>query len=158
MARSVMTLYDLHIVPQLRHMKRGVIHGDLNGQNIVVSLHQEQVEIVGLIDFGDCLSTCYLFELAALVSFCMMNRKNPIEWVAPVIRGYLDVFSLDHRELRCLFHAVLAHLCTLAVKGEYNASLQPDNAHIQEYIVNAWTLMELLLKLPKIDVDTLWKI
>lgn len=156
MARSVMTLYDLHLLPLLKEMKRGVIHSDLNGQNIVVSVQKERVEIVGLIDFGDCANTCYLFELATLVSFCMMNRKNPIAWVAPVIQGYLDIFPLDRNELQCLFYAVLAHLCTLAVKGEYNVSLQPDNTHVQEYIVDAWTLITLLLTLPKRDVDSLW--
>ena len=158
MAYSIMAMYEAHILPQQMSMKRGVIHGDMNGQNIIVCRVEEEYEIVGLIDFGDCVHSCYLFELATLLSYIMMNRENPVAFVAPVIQGYLDAFPLSHKELLCLFYAVLALLCTSAVKGEYNASLDPENEHIQRDISHAWHLVSLLLSMSKTDVDILWRI
>ena len=158
MADTVMALYEDHLLPKLTTMKRGVVHGDLNGRNIVCQVEKQQVEIIGLIDFGDCVCTCYMFELATLVSHTMMNREDPIGFVAPVIRGYLDVFALSQNELQGLFYAVLALLCTSAVKGQYNLSMEPENTHIQRDIEHAWKLLSFLLTIPKDNVDLLWNI
>ena len=51
MAHSIMKLYEENIEPMLTIMKRGVIHGDLNGTNIIVQQSESGAEIVGLIDF-----------------------------------------------------------------------------------------------------------
>lgn len=158
MAHTVLSLYETHLLPLLPFMKKGVIHGDMNGQNIILCTAREQYEIAGLIDFGDCVRTGYLFELAILISYMMMKRQSPVAFVAPIIRGYLDSFPLPHNELSCLYYAVLALLCTSAVKGAYNMSLQPDNKHIQRHIDCAWHLMSLLLSMSKTDIDREWSI
>lgn len=158
MADTVMSLYETHLLPLLPFMKKGVIHGDMNGQNIILCRAKEHYEIAGLIDFGDTVRTSYLFELAILISYVMMKRHSPVAFVAPIIRGYLDSFPLARNELLCLYYAVLALLCTAAVKGGYNMTLQPDNEHIQRHIDSAWHLMSLLLSMSKTDIDREWRI
>ena len=158
MANSVMRLFKENIEPMLSSMKKGVIHGDLNGQNIIVQQSGSNAEIVGLIDFMDCVHSYYLFELAILVAHTMISMNNQVELVAPVIKGYLDVFPLGQEELQCLYYAVLAILCTTVVKGEYLAATEPDNAHVQRYIPGAWKLLTHLLQLSKDCVDTLLNI
>ena len=49
----------------------GVIHGDYNEQNLLVSKNEdktqdspyEEHDIVGVIDFGDMAETCYVYEV-----------------------------------------------------------------------------------------------
>ena len=110
MTNSVMRLFEENIKPILTSVKKGVIHVDLNGQNIIVQQSGSNAEIVGLIDFMDCVHSYYLFKLAILVAHTM-SIENQLELVAPVIKGYLDVFPLGQEELQCLYYAVLAILC-----------------------------------------------
>ena len=160
MVNSVMRLYETHIQPLIPTMKRGVIHGDLHGRNIIIRrTADEKIEISGLIDFGDCVRSCYLFELAILASYGMMGKEeDPINLVVPLIQGYLAEFPLSEAELHCLYYAVLALLCTSAVKGEYNASLEPENMHIQQDISHAWSLLNRLLGASKREVDSTWNL
>lgn len=159
-ANSVMKLYECHIQPVLGSLKKGIIHGDLNGRNIIVrqQVDCKRVEIAGLIDFGDSIHSCYLFEMTTLVCYTMMGKENPLQLIAPLIQGYLVELQLSQAELDCLYYAVLALLCTSAVKGEYNASIEPENMHIQQDISNAWNLISLLLGLSKNDFDISWKL
>ena len=152
-----MELYEAHILPAIPSMKRGVIHGDMNMYNIILCRIGEKYEISGLIDFGDSVRSYYLFELAILLSNATLDSDNPIEFVVPFIRGYLDAFSLSPEERDCLYYAVLAHLCTAGVKGEYNVSLAPDNKYIQIYVPKSWRVLTILLATPKADVDSFWR-
>ena len=160
MANSVMKLYEEKIEPMLPTMKKGVIHGDLNGKNIIVQLSENSAAIVGLIDFGDCVHSYYLFELAILVAHTMMSlsHNNRMELVAPVIKGYIDEFPLTQEELQCLYYAVLAILCTTGVKGEHVYATEPENMHMQHYIPHAWKLLSQLLPMSKDSVEASWNI
>ena len=158
MAHSIMKLYEENIEPMLTSMKRGVIHGDLNGTNIIVQQSESGAEIVGLIDFGDCVHSYYLFELAILVAFILLVYDNRMELVAPVIKGYIDVFPLQQAELQCLYYAVLATLCTIGVRGEYMVATEPENSHISYYVPRAWKSLSLLFPTSKDSVEASWNI
>ena len=157
-AYTVMAAYEAHILPRLPSMKKGVIHGDVNGHNIVLQKVGEKYEIAGVIDFGDCVQTCYLSELAIMLAHGMMDKENPVEFVAPMLRGYLDAFPMSREDLQCLYYAVLARLSAIAVKGEYNLSLEPWNMYISSDIPLAHDTMDLLLALSKEEVEKAWKL
>lgn len=57
-------------------MLTGVIHGDYNEMNIVVqrsSTNKEEYKVHGVIDFGDMHSSYYLFEIAILLCYMMLE-------------------------------------------------------------------------------------
>jgi len=60
--------------------------------------------------------------------------------------------------LQCLYYAVLARLSAVAVKGEYNLSLEPWNTYISSDIPLAHDTMDLLLALSKEEVEKAWKL
>ena len=155
-AYTVMAAYEAHILPRLPSMKKGVIHGDVNGLNIIMRKVGEKYEIAGLIDFGDSVRTCYLFELAIMLMYGMVEKDNPVEFVAPMLHGYLDAFPLSREELECLYYAVLARLCQSAVTGEYQFTLEPWNTYLLTTPIEAWKLIDLFLTLSKERVEEIW--
>lgn len=157
-ADSVVAMYEKHIVPLMPSMKKGVIHGDVNGLNIIFNPTAESCEMVGLIDFGDFTHSCYLFELAIMVAYAQLEKENPVEFVAPMIQGYLEVFPLSKEELGCLYYAVLARLCQSAVNGEYRFTQEPWNTYLLTTPALAWEMMDLLLALTRERVEEIWKI
>jgi len=157
-AYTVMAAYEAHILPRLPSMKRGVIHGDVNGLNIIMHKVGEKYEIAGLIDFGDSVRTCYLFELAIMLMYGMVEKDNPVEFVTPMLHGYLDAFLLSREELECLYYAVLTRLCLSAVMGEYTFSQEPWNTYLLTTPAKAWKLIDLLLTLTKERVEEIWHV
>ena len=156
MADSIVAMYEQHIVPVMPSMKRGVIHGDVNGLNIIFNPTAESCEVVGLIDYGDCTHSCYLFELAIMVAYAQLEKENPVEFVAPMIQGYLKVFPLSREELGCLYCAVLGRLCQTAVNGEYRFTQEPWNTYLLTTPAQAWKMIDLLLTLTKEKVEEIW--
>ena len=155
-ADTVMAMFEANVLPAMQSWKKGVIHGDANGLNIILEKVGEGHKIVGLIDFGDCVRSYYLFELGITLAYAMIEKENPVEFVAPMLRGYLDAFPLCKDELGCLYYAVLARLCQSAVMGEYQFTLEPWNTYLLTTPAEAWRLMDLLLTLSKDRVETIW--
>lgn len=152
-----MAAYEAHIMPRLLSMKWGVIHGDMNGHNIILQKVGEKYEIAGVIDFGDCVQTCHLTELAIMLAHGMMGKENPVEFVAPMLHGYLDALPLSREEVECLYYAVLTRLSAIVVEGEYKLSLEPWNTYISD-IPLAQNTIDLLLALSKEEVEKAWKL
>ncbi len=156
MANSVMALFVPNILPAMSSWKKGLFHNDVSGQNIVLKKSGEDYEIVGLLDFGECAHTCYPFELAAMLAYATLERENPIEFVAPMLQGYLDAFPLSKGELGCLYYAVLASLCQSTVSGEYRFMAEPWNSYLLTTPAKAWRVIDLLLTLGKERVEEIW--
>ena len=158
-AHSVVALYEEHVVPVIPKMKKGVVHNDVNGLNILFDVGAaDKCDFSGLIDFGDSVKTCYLFELAIMLAYGMCEKDNPVEFVGPMFRGYRDVFPLSAEELDCLYYAVLARLCQTAVNGEYRFTLEPWNTYLLTTPSQGWKLMNLLLSLCKKRVAEIWDV
>ena len=157
-AASVVSMYEEHVIPMIPKMKKGIVHNDVNGLNILFNVAPGRCELCGLIDFGECIHTCYLFELAIMLAYGMCEKENPVEFVGHMFRGYRDVFPLSREELDCLYYAVLARLCQSAVNGEYRFTLEPWNTYLLTTPSECWKLMDLLLSLGKKGVEQIWRV
>lgn len=56
------------------NLKKGIIHGDFNDGNIIMC--SDQVTIFGVIDFGDMVYSCVLFDLAIAMAYAMLRYKD----------------------------------------------------------------------------------
>ena len=153
-ANSVVAMFEEHVLPTIPKMKKGVIHNDMNGLNILFNVSADKCELCGLIDFGDSVYTCYLFELAIMLAHGMCGKENPVEFVGPMFKGYRDMIPLSKAELNCLYYAVLARLCLAAVNGEYHTTLEPWNTYLLTIPPEGWKLISLLLSLGKKNVES----
>ena len=67
-AEKVINAFDKYVTPKIPGFRRSIIHGDVNGLNIILKnmlLNDEKrYHFKSFIDFGDCSKTCRVFELA----------------------------------------------------------------------------------------------
>ena len=154
MVQAVLTLFKTTVMPTLPKLKRGIIHADIRGMNVVVN--PKICQVVGLIDFGDCKCSCYLFELATSVAELMtLDMQNPLHFVTPFICGYLSKFPLVRNELDCLYASFLARLCLSVVMSAYTVSTSTKDEYVLVSEDKKWKLIELLLELPKEKVENI---
>ena len=169
MVTSVMQDFQKHVVPKMAGLRKGVVHGDMNGSNILLKQGQgrasETWEVSGIIDFGSVFHTCYVFELGVHVAYMMIcvlkdgDRDDPLKLlqrVSPAVSGFLRAFPLNSEELDCLYYSVLGRLCQSGVLGLHTYKQTGDEHVLNTHCLKAWEVMEIMLKTSKEHVDKIW--
>ena len=103
-----------------------VIHGDVNGDNVVCGAHGLPD---GLIDFGDLTRSWTIGELAvAVASVLRHDGAEPASTVA-AITAFHAVRPLSPAEIAALWPLVVLRASVLVVSGMQQLSIDADNAY-----------------------------
>ncbi len=148
--------FQENVSPKMSSLRQGIIHGDMNGLNIVVAKQNGTYRTSGIIDFGDSVHSCYVFELAIMLAYAMVQNANPLQLSCPMLSGYLQAFPMSEEELDCLYYCVLARLCQSAMIGEHKFKQEPWNSYLLTTPAKAWRVMREILAVPKSEVDEMW--
>lgn len=163
---KIFKAFEEHVTPRIPYFKRGVIHGDLNGLNIVLKDKlptDDSYHVAGFIDFNDSVKTCIIFELGISLAYIMQENLHPvtcssaIELVGPMIKAYNNILPLSAEELDCLYYLVLARCCQTALNGIRAHKVEPWNSYLLTTPQKSWVLIDQLLNTPKHEVDGTWK-
>lgn len=87
--------------------------------------------MVGFLDFGDATAAYYVFEIAIIICYVMINagaEDDSIELAGHALAGYLSEFPLSVADLSVLKICIAGRLIQTLVMGAYTASVEPDNA------------------------------
>ena len=75
-------------------------------------------KVNGVIDFGDCVHSCHIFELGILLVEAMGTRdKEPLTSITPVVSGYLNAFPITKNELDLLYYIVSGRTIQICING-----------------------------------------
>jgi 4-aminobutyrate aminotransferase-like enzyme len=111
-----------------------MIHNDLNDHNILVGggddLEGRGQTVTGIVDFGDMVHSYRVGEIAIAIAYAMLDRNDPLDVAASVVRGYCERSTLDDNELGALFGLVLLRLCASACIAADQQRQRPDNAYL----------------------------
>lgn len=136
----------------------GINHGDLNDHNILVKQDGASCyRISGILDFCDMSSGYFVFELAIMIMYMMIESTNPLEVGGPVIAGFESIFPLNADERDALYTLVLCRFSQSLVYARSAVQQQPEN---KEYLmITARTgnrLLHLLWEKGKQEVEKVW--
>jgi Ser/Thr protein kinase RdoA (MazF antagonist) len=100
--------FDSRVQPKLPSLRRQVIHGDLNVDNVLVADDRES--IAGVIDFGDMVRAPLIMEIAIAASYLRVGDGEALSLIAPFITGFNSITALKDVELELLFDLIRARL------------------------------------------------
>ncbi|CAG2055618.1 unnamed protein product [Timema podura] len=140
----------------------GLIHGDFNEQNILVSSTGEDDpwQITAILDFGDTHISCYLFELAITLCYMMLltcEGMDPLDVGAHVLAGYSTVRVVPVTELQSLKTCICARLCQSLVMGEYSYLQDPGNDYLLTTAKTGWGLLQTLWGTGQDELEQRWR-
>lgn len=103
LVQQIINEFQQNILSQLDKYAKGIIHGDFNEQNIIVSKVNDSAEyrIAGLIDFGDTSYSPYIFELAITIAY-MILQSDDLETAGYIIAGYEMIRPISMKERKAL--------------------------------------------------------
>lgn len=136
----------------------GIIHGDLNDQNILVKPGSNgHHEVSGILDFALLKCGFYVWDVAIMIMYLMLQNPSPLDVGGAVLAGFESVMELSDDERGCLFLLVVGRLCQSLVYGRYNAQKYPDNkTYFLNTAKNGTWLLPKLWELGKKEVEEKW--
>lgn len=159
---QVLAAFEKCVLANIGSFARGIIHGDFNEQNIVVSNDgadgsSGDWRIEAVIDFGDTSESCYVFELAIAMAY-MILQGGDVATGGLVLAGYGMVRPVPEHEKEVLKVCVAARLCQSLVMGAYSNALEPDNQYVLSTQAAGWVLLEKLWQEPEERLRELWQV
>lgn len=153
LVHDVIVTFHKEVLPIMDQLEQGIIHGDLNEHNIIMSPDGE--DIAAVIDFGDCQRACRIFELAIVLCYMILQAAN-VEMGRHVVEGYEKVRKLTDVEKRILKISVCARMCQSLVMGAYSYLHDPENRYLLSTQKTGWTLLKRLWPMSQKDVMQAW--
>lgn len=103
LVQEVLDEFQQIVLNRMDKLEKGIIHGDFNEHNIIVSNSDDASEyrVHGLIDFGDTQYSLYIFELAVAIAY-MLLQSNDLETAGYTIAGYEMVRPIPQKERKIL--------------------------------------------------------
>ena len=136
--------FDREVVPRLDSLPTGVIHNDANDHNVIV----EGRGVTGLLDFGDMVESCLVFEVANAAAYCMLGERDPLRAGARVVEGYHEERPLTDEELEVLYLGIRARLAMSVANCARQAREEPDEEYLR---ISEQTVKELVRSLDSVS-------
>jgi len=179
LVKDVMKVFAEDVQLRRHQFQRGTIHGDYNEQNILVqqcstpvppecstsvppecstSVSPEcstslppEYTVYGLIDFGDSLTSYYVYEVAIAIMYMMLDSKvvDVLDVGGHILVGYLRERSLNEVEIDCLKTCIAARFAQSLTLGAYSFSQDPSNPYIMATAKNGWSQLRALWNTPR---------
>ncbi len=138
-------LYESEVVPALGKLRRGVIYGDANDYNVLVSPPWPQPrKVAGVIDFGDMHHGLLVSEPAIAAAYAILGEKEPLTAASAIIAGYHSAFPLHEAEIGTLYALIGMRLAVSVTNSAHRKSLLPNDPYVTVSEAPAWEALEKL--------------
>ena len=114
------------VEPRMPRLRRSVTHNDANDYNVLVA----DGAVSGLVDFGDAVRTCTVFNVAIAGAYAIFESDEPIEVLCELVSGYHAEFPLTEEDLAVLYPSVCMRMCVSAVLAREDIAARPENEYI----------------------------
>ncbi|WP_061938705.1 phosphotransferase [Aureimonas sp. AU22] len=115
------------IAPREPGLRAQVVHNDFNPFNLLVD-EAETDRITGILDFGDLVETCAIYDLAVASAYQVSETGHPFAAIAELVAAYHAVHPVPVDELDLLPDLVGVRQAMTITIGEWRASRYPENA------------------------------
>jgi 4-aminobutyrate aminotransferase-like enzyme/Ser/Thr protein kinase RdoA (MazF antagonist) len=137
--------YESEMLPALPSLRRGVIYGDANDYNVLVSPPWPQPRrVVSVIDFGDMHYGLTVSELAIAAAYAILGQEDPLAAACAVVAGYHAAFPLSEAEISVLFPLITMRLAVSVTNSAHRKSLVPGDSYVTVSEAPAWEALEKL--------------
>ncbi len=135
------------VQPYLAALPQGLIHGDLNDENVLVA----EDRVAGLLDFGDALYNPVVCDLAIALAYLLLDEPDPLAAGTQVVAGYHAVRPLSSAEAEVLFPLVCGRLAVSLVTAAERRCIDPDRAAWFVTEERAWQALERYIGTDPVD-------
>ncbi|XP_071965125.1 hydroxylysine kinase-like [Antedon mediterranea] len=161
-SEAVLNKFEAEVLPVYDNLTRGIIHGDLNELNILVTpsnvpTSQQRYMLSGVIDFGDTTVSPYIFDVSISLAYMMLTdiEESSIPSICKwFLSGYGSVSKIPDFEVNMVVTMMCARLVQSLLMGLYYHSMDPTNTYILCSQKRGWQALKNVWKLSIDDIKT----
>ncbi|XP_046558185.1 hydroxylysine kinase-like [Haliotis rubra] len=165
MIGDVIETFQSHVLDQRNNLSQGMIHGDLNAGNILVTKAarddrwKDEHDVSAILDYGDSSYQPYIFEAAIAMTYMSILSDNipPQTASGYVLAGYLTKNDLSDREIDLLKICVCARISQSLVIGAYSFHIDPSNDYTLNTAKKGWPRLRQLWKMDTEQMVREWR-
>ncbi|MCK8521457.1 aminotransferase class III-fold pyridoxal phosphate-dependent enzyme [Aquimarina sp. D1M17] len=144
-------LFEQLVVPKQRKLRHGIIHSDLNDNNIFV----KDNTVTGIIDFGDITYSPLIYEVAIALTYIMLaNESDPFEKARAFLQGYHKILPLKKEEIELLYLLIPSRLCVSVCNSAKKKAEGEDTEYVLVSERPAWRLLHKWLSINPIWINS----
>lgn len=138
LAERYIASYAAALTPEvLAAMPHSVTHCDVNDTNLLF----RNGEVVGILDFGDSIYTCTVFDVGIAAGYYSLAQENPLDVFEEVLRGYLSRAPLSDAELEAFFHVAYGRILLSVCFSAQSCTAEPDNEYLAHTSEPGWAVI-----------------
>ena len=154
-----MDAYESFVLPVLQALPKDYIHGDVNDYNILMGEPDVsgQRQVSGIIDYGDIVLSYRVVDIATLMAYISVGKKDGLRVASHVLAGYQKVHPLSGKELDILYYLMAGRLCQTCVLSSFYYTVHPTNDYLLVHSGPGWLTLQEIWSQPKEDVDKIFR-
>jgi 4-aminobutyrate aminotransferase-like enzyme/Ser/Thr protein kinase RdoA (MazF antagonist) len=145
LVEKFLAFYEREVVPVLPRLVRGIIYGDANDHNVLVSdpwpLPRKALSVI---DFGDMHLGIRVSEVAIAAAYAMLGKKDVLRAAALVVAGYHQSFPLEERDMACLYALIGVRLAVSVTNSAHRKTIKSGDPYVTVSEAPAWEALERL--------------
>ncbi len=145
--------YESRIYAKLTQQRMSVIHGDLHGMSLLTQEVKGEVNVTGLIDFGDTTYTYTICNIATAAADAYINSGHNLSSVIEMVKGYHYQYPLTDGEIEILYYLIATRLCTYLSMSAYTQQTTPENSHATKKDKKSWNALRSLIKINPVKFE-----
>jgi 4-aminobutyrate aminotransferase-like enzyme/Ser/Thr protein kinase RdoA (MazF antagonist) len=143
-----LSLYREWIEPAQSGLRKGVIYGDANDHNVLVTAARPQPRgIAGVIDFGDMHHGWIVSEAAIAAAYAILEKHDALAVAKEIVRGFHSGYPLNEAELAAVFPLIAMRLAVSVVNSTLRKEQKPDDEYVIVSEDAAWDALQRLAKI-----------
>ncbi len=134
-------------------LAEGLVFNDGNDFNILIDPQAAlsgSPSVAGLIDFGDITYSYTLSDLAVVLAYALMGKRDPLGAACSIVRGYHRLQPLTESEQAALWPLACLRLCMSVAIAAGQKALVAGNPYLSISEEPAWRLLETLREIPPV--------
>lgn len=151
MLQKIFHDFDEIVLAHMDTFEMGLIHSDLNDNNILVNAPTND-NVIGVIDFNEVTVAPFVFELAIVIADAMGQNIMAGKYV---LDGYLEQKQLPQRDLNVLSHCIRARCAQCLLLCAHASTLDPTNTYLTDTSACYWNVLDAICDNNK-ELMTLW--
>ena len=145
LASHFLDRFEADAVPLFPHLRRGVIYGDANDHNVLLSSPLPLPRrAISVIDFGDMHEGYLVAEPAIAAAYAILGSDDPLGAATQLLAAYHAKFPISEHEIAAFYPLLCARLAVSVVNSAHRRSLVPDDPYITISEAHAWETLQRL--------------
>ncbi|KAJ8317419.1 hypothetical protein KUTeg_005323 [Tegillarca granosa] len=163
---EIIKSFKNEVIPQFDKLQKGIIHGDINEQNLLVYEVEGQTipkeervsDISGILDFSDVTDSYIVFDLAICICYMSIECKliDVLDVGGHVLAGYFSCAELNSADKDVLHTCVAARLTQSLVMGLYSNFMDPSNTYVLTTGKSGWPVLHKYWNVKKEELYKRW--